>query len=79
MTQQEFLHAAMAALRMTRGDFATRLGCAKRTLDKWLLPDTSNDYRAMNETIWSLIREILEHEKLKIKHARLQQRLAKKI
>jgi len=77
MTQQEFLQAAMAALGMTREEFATRLGCAKRTLDKWLLPDTSNDYRAMNETIWNLIREILQHEKLKNKYARLQQRLAK--
>ena len=79
MTQQEFLQAAMATLGMTRGEFATRLGCAKRTLDKWLLPDTSNDYRTMNETIWSLIREILEHEKLKNKYTQLQQHLAKKI
>jgi aspartate carbamoyltransferase catalytic subunit len=78
MTQQEFSQAAMTTPGMTRDEFAMRLGCAKRTLDKWLQPDTSNDYRAMNETIWGFIREILEHEKLKIKYAQLQQHLAKK-
>ena len=76
MTQQDFLQAAMAELGMTREAFAARLGCAKRTLDKWLLPDTSNDYRAMNETVWNLVREILAHEKLKAKHERLQKKSA---
>lgn len=76
MTQQEFLQTAMRELEMTREAFAARLGCAKRTLDKWLLPDTSNDYRAMNETVWNLVREILAHEKLKVKHDRLQKKIA---
>ncbi|HJV50111.1 MAG TPA: hypothetical protein VJ652_01540 [Noviherbaspirillum sp.] len=67
----------MAELAMTREAFSGRLGCAKRTLDKWLLPETSNDYREMDETIWNLVREILAHEKLKARHEKLQQKLAK--
>ncbi|NEX60169.1 hypothetical protein [Noviherbaspirillum galbum] len=77
MKQRELLQTAMHDLDLTREAFAERLGCAKRTLDKWLLPDTSNDYRKMNETIWNLVREILAHEKLKAKHERLQKRIIK--
>lgn len=76
MTQQEFLQDAIAQLGVTRAEFASRLGCAKRTLDKWLLPDDSKDYRVMNETVWNLVREILAHEKLKAKHERLQKKIA---
>jgi len=65
MTQQEFLRSAMTELDMTRDMFCVRLGCARRTLDKWLLPSTSNDFRTMEETIWVLVREILAHESLK--------------
>lgn len=64
-TQQVFLRAAMAELDMTRDVFCVRLGCARRTLDKWLLPSTSKDFRSMEETIWVLVREILAHEALK--------------
>lgn len=64
-TQQEFLREAMAELSMTRDAFTGRLGCARRTLDKWLLPATSKDFRTMDETIWNLVREIIAHEKLK--------------
>lgn len=71
MTQQEFLRAAMAELDMTRDAFCLRLGAARRTLDKWLLPADSKDFRNMDETIWNLVREILAHEKLKTKHAKL--------
>lgn len=55
----------MAEMVMTRDAFSSRLGCARRTMDKWLLPDSSNDHREMDETIWNLVREILAHEKLK--------------
>jgi DNA-binding transcriptional regulator YiaG len=64
-TQQEFLREAMAQLGMKRAAFCARLGCAERTLDKWLLPSTSKDFRNMNEMAWTLLREILAHEKLK--------------
>lgn len=63
--QQDFLRAAMAELNMTRDKFCVRLGCARRTLDKWLLPSTSKDFRSMEETVWVLVREILAHESLK--------------
>jgi hypothetical protein len=63
--QQDFLRAAMVELNMTRDKFCEQLGCVKRTLDKWLLPVTSNDHRTLDETIWVLVREILTHESLK--------------
>lgn len=77
MKQQEFLRSAMTELGLTREAFSIRLGSAKRTLDKWLLPETSNDYREMDETIWNLVREILAHEKLKAKHEKLQKKVDK--
>jgi len=64
-TQQEFLRSAMGELSMTREAFAKRLACPKRTLDKWLLPGTSNDHRPLDETMWKFVREVLEHERLK--------------
>jgi hypothetical protein len=70
-SQQDFLRAAMGKLVMTRNEFAARLGCARRTLDKWLLPTASNDFREMDETIWNLVHEILAHEKLKRVHAKV--------
>lgn len=69
-TQQEFLRSAMAELHMTRDSFCGRLGCARRTLDKWLLPSSSKDFRNMDEIVWVLVREILAHEKLKQKIAK---------
>lgn len=76
MTQNEFLQSAMAELGLTRDGFATRLGCARRTLDKWLLPDSSNDHRPMPETVWNLVREILAHEKLKAKIEKMSRKTA---
>lgn len=61
---------------MTRDAFSLRLGCARRTLDKWLLPLTSNDHRNMDETIWNLVSEILAHEKLKAKVAKTSKKIA---
>lgn len=79
MKQQEFLRAAMAELNMSREEFATRLGCAKRTLDKWLLPDDSDDSREMSLPIWNLIREIQQHEALKVEHEKLLKNKTKNI
>lgn len=67
--QQEFLRMAMAELAMTRAVFAQRIGCPVATLNKWLLPSASEQSRPMPETVWVLVREILEHEKLKAKVA----------
>ncbi len=69
-TQQDFLRNAMAELAMKREDFAARLACPKRTLDKWLLPPTSKDHRAMDEAMWKFVREVLDHERLKAAHAK---------
>lgn len=79
MQQQEFLRESMKELGLTRKEFSKRLGCAQRTLDKWLLPSDSNDHNSMNETLWVLIREIREHEKLKVNHNNLIKEINKNI
>ena len=47
ITQQVLLRDAMRRLDMTRDAFADRIGSRRRALDSWLLPDESNEYRAM--------------------------------
>lgn len=79
MTQIEFLQSAIANLQMTRDEFAVRLGCPRRTLDKWLLPEASNDHRPMPEIVWTLVREILANEKLKAKVQRLEKKIEKSV
>ena len=61
--QQELLRSAMAELSMTRDEFSARLGCARRTLDKWLLPSESQDSRNIDETIYVLVEEVLRFER----------------
>jgi transcriptional regulator with XRE-family HTH domain len=58
--QQDFLRDAMLRLNMTRRKFADRIGASKRALDNWLLPTDSKGFRPMPETVWTLIREILQ-------------------
>lgn len=74
-TQQEFLREAMGELAMTRDAFAERLACPRRTLDKWLLPSDSKDHRAMDEAMWKFVREVLEHERLKVAHERVKKKV----
>lgn len=78
-TQQDFLRSAMAELAMTRDAFSARLACPRRTLDKWLLPATSNDHRAMDEAMWKFVREVLEHEQLKVSHALTKEKVANRV
>lgn len=59
--QQEFLRDAMAALDMTREQFADRIGTSRRRLDNWLLPADSKGFREMDEMAWKFIREILNN------------------
>jgi aspartate carbamoyltransferase catalytic subunit len=59
--QQDFLRDAMAALGMTRDQFADRIGTSRRRLDNWLLPSDSKGFRAMDEMAWKFIREILNN------------------
>ena len=45
----------MQQTRQTRAQLATDLGVSTRTLDKWLLPETSGDFRRMPETALRLL------------------------
>ena len=47
--QQAFLRDAMRRMNMTRDTFASRIGVTRRALDTWLLPDNSQESRAMPE------------------------------
>ncbi len=58
-TQQTLLREAMSQLGMTREEFAARLSVSRRTLDKWLLPSESSDFRALPEMGRAYIQEIL--------------------
>lgn len=63
--QQEFLREAMAELGLTRQAFAERIGAPWETFKKWLLPAESGGRREMPTVAWSLVREVLAHERLK--------------
>ncbi len=55
MKQQDLLRQALQQTQQTRAQLAAELGIAKRTLDKWLLPETSGDFRRMPETALRLL------------------------
>lgn len=55
MKQQDALRQAMRQSAQTRARMAADLGVSRRALDKWLLPDTSGDFRRMPETAWRLL------------------------
>lgn len=59
-TQQTVLREAMQNLNMTRDVFAERLAVKKRTLDTWLLPENSNEFRAMPTVVEKFIAEIVQ-------------------
>lgn len=61
MNQQDYLRQAMSQLSMTRNQFSERIGASRRSLDTWLLPSESKEYRSMPEMAWKFIREILEN------------------
>lgn len=64
-TQQEFLRDAMQTLGMTRPQFAERIGTKARTLDNWLLPSESNEFRSMPDMVWKFVAEILTNHSIK--------------
>lgn len=47
VSQQVFLRDAMRRLNLTRDIFAARIGVKRRALDTWLLPEGSQEFRAM--------------------------------
>src|ERR1700761_2928451 len=59
ITQQVLLRHAMRRRDMTRDVFADRIGSRRRALDSWLLPDDSNEFRAMPEVARRFVQEIL--------------------
>lgn len=64
-TQQEFLRSAMQQLQMNRPQFADRIGTKARTLDNWLLPSESAEFRGMPDMVWKFVAEILENHRKK--------------
>lgn len=55
MKQQQVLRQAMQQSGQTRAQLAAALGVSTRTVDKWLLPDSSRDFRKMPETATRLL------------------------
>jgi len=62
MAQQHFLRDAMRRLQMSPDMFSGRLGAPRQTLDKWLLPASSKDFREMDALVWKFVGEIVEQE-----------------
>lgn len=55
MKQQDIIRQAMQQSGQTRAQMAAELGGSKWALDKWLLPETSGDFRRMPETALRLL------------------------
>jgi hypothetical protein len=59
LSQQKFLKDAIQRLGMTRAGFAKRISVPEKTLDKWLAPTDTSDFRNMPDVVWAYVREIL--------------------
>lgn len=53
----------MTTLGMTRAQFAKRISVPIKTLDKWLAPNDTIDFRNLPDVVWAYVREILEWDK----------------
>jgi aspartate carbamoyltransferase catalytic subunit len=73
VSQQVFLRDAMRRLTLTRDVFAGRIGVKRRALDTWLLPEGSQEFRAMPEVVNRFVTEIVENETLLQKYAQSAQ------
>ncbi|HUG57403.1 MAG TPA: aspartate carbamoyltransferase [Candidimonas sp.] len=73
VSQQVFLRDAMRRLNLTRDIFAVRIGVKRRALDTWLLPEGSQEFRAMPEVVNRFVTEIVENEGLLQKYAQSAQ------
>jgi len=73
VSQQVFLRDAMRRLNLTRDVFAGRIGVKRRALDTWLLPEGSQEFRAMPEVVNRFVTEIVENEALLQKYAQSAQ------
>ena len=61
ISQQAFLRDAMRRLNLTRDVFASRIGVKRRALDTWLLPEGSQEFRAMPEVVQRFVSEIVQN------------------
>src|SRR5690606_23923973 len=73
ISQQAFLRDAMRRLNLTRDVFATRIGVKRRALDTWLLPEGSQEFRAMPEVVERFVGEIVQNEALREKDTQSSQ------
>src|SRR5690606_13008385 len=73
VSQQVFLRDAMRRLNLTRDVFSMRIGVKRRALDTWLLPESSQEYRAMPEVVSRFVTEIVENDALLQKYAQSAQ------
>ncbi|MES2879220.1 MAG: transcriptional regulator [Pseudomonadota bacterium] len=62
--QGEFLRDAMLKMDKNRGLFADRFGTTKKTLNNWLEPPESKEFRKMSRMAWKYISETLKWEGL---------------
>jgi len=73
VSQQVFLRDAMRRLNLTRDVFAARVGVKRRALDTWLLPEGSQEFRAMPEVVNRFVTEIMDNDALLQKYAQSAQ------
>ena len=73
ISQQAFLRDAMRRLNLTRDVFATRIGVKRRALDTWLLPEGSQEFRAMPEVVERFVSEIVQNTALLEKYTQSAQ------
>lgn len=59
VSQQDLIRAAIFRFGMTRDEFAERIAVSRRTLDKWMLPETSTDARTMPSVARKFIEDLL--------------------
>jgi hypothetical protein len=59
VSREEFLRDAIQRSGLTRAGFAKRISVWEKTLDKWLAPAETSDFRNMPDVVWAYIREIL--------------------
>jgi len=58
-TQQKLLRHAIQTLGIGRSEFADLLKISKRSLDAWMLPDSSKNYRTMSQQYQNEVERLL--------------------
>ncbi|UMY33530.1 transcriptional regulator [Burkholderia contaminans] len=69
LSQQELLRTAMKELGLTREGLAGRIHAPLRSLNKWLLPPISTDYRPMPDLGKAFVRDIITWQRESTKNA----------